>query len=563
MNPKLAITYLIILFLLALGVVFSQSEDHILSQEGGEEEYETDRLALVIGVDEYINTDVDSLSYAVSDADDVADVLRTQGLFNVIEIGSDKDIKPTKPNILNKLELIANEDNFNIKTFVLFFSGHGFNVKDSNYLATMEVDINNIENTAISTDEIIQIIKKIHKKAKVMLFIDACRNDPTNTKITDRSVIQTNYSEWKDEDSRGIKALYSTSELEHSYELPALGHGVYSHHLIQGLKGLADIRSYKGNEDGYVSFSEIADYIEIKLKDFSLNNPYNKVQTPRVDMKEAIGDFFITKTDKREIEIFKNMNEFTAINEKDYSSKEYYNLVNPLYEMLETDIEDRDFSNTMNTFNNILFIIKLYEKKLGLEKDKKDIVRLKKRIETVIKTEQYIKEAEEAIDAVNIDEAIDKYSDSLILIKEKDLSEFISATPIADELSRLRTAQIICKIIKNGDNKLKKGNRDEAEEDYVIAFRLIDDNKIKDILPIKTVSWRIKNIGYIEAVIKYIDNAETYIKDKEFNKAIKEYQKAIDIIEEQNLDDIINFSDIISVEEIESKIEKIESNDEY
>jgi uncharacterized caspase-like protein len=44
---------------------------------------------------------------------------------------------------------------------------------------------------------------------------------------------------------------------EVSIELPELGHGIFTHYLVQGLKGTADL-----DRDGIVSLQELYQYLE-------------------------------------------------------------------------------------------------------------------------------------------------------------------------------------------------------------------------------------------------------------------------------------------------------------
>jgi hypothetical protein len=57
---------------------------------------------------------------------------------------------------------------------------------------------------------------------------------------------------------RGIAALLSCQSGQFSHEVPDLGHGVFMHHVLEGLSGKADRTA--GNRDGLISLAELFSY---------------------------------------------------------------------------------------------------------------------------------------------------------------------------------------------------------------------------------------------------------------------------------------------------------------
>ncbi len=286
-----------IVFILALlsNLVFAQTEKDIIETDSTEEginESPKERVAMLVGVENYLSNNITDLSYAVDDAQFIKNVLETQGLFSTIYLADDSQIlPPTKENILNELDNIITlqELNVEIKTFLFYFTGHGFNTNNINYLAPMETDINDLAETALSFTTLMEKIKIIQNNgAKVVIFLDACRNDPETKKKG-----HTNDT-WKDSNSTGTKIMYSTSKGDYSYEMN--GHGVFTMFLVGALLGAADLEINGGNNDKFVSFEEAVKYTTENMIEWSQQTGYK--QTPRTDGIEVSGDFLLTFVDE-------------------------------------------------------------------------------------------------------------------------------------------------------------------------------------------------------------------------------------------------------------------------
>src|SRR5262249_30488709 len=83
-----------------------------------------------------------------------------------------------------------------------------------------------------------------------VLFVDACRNDPTagGTRGIDADNAPRPPS--------GVAALFSCRAGEVAFEHKQYEHGVFFHHLLQGLKGAAH------NTKGNVTFTSLVEYVQ-------------------------------------------------------------------------------------------------------------------------------------------------------------------------------------------------------------------------------------------------------------------------------------------------------------
>jgi uncharacterized caspase-like protein len=290
------ISILILILFCFSGFVLAQNERDIIKAEEDEdiEEFKSDRLAIVVGINNYLNSKIPDLRYSEPDAKLIKSILADKGVFNVMYYSSEQDSRPaTKENILKGLK-DANQlaKNGLIKTFVFYFAGHGYRHDNENYLAPMEINLNDIAYTGIALSEVLQIIDDIQKNAKTMVFLDACRNEIEGSR-------RGGSEAWTEEETSGsgLGIVFSTSEGEYSYELEEEGHGIFTLFLAKGLLGEADMTQYGGNENGFVSFYEIASYVSKKLLEWSISNSDQISQTPRVTALEINGDFILTKAD--------------------------------------------------------------------------------------------------------------------------------------------------------------------------------------------------------------------------------------------------------------------------
>ncbi len=310
---KLFLLIIISVLFLTTTLLAQDERDIIKAEENSDaEEFKTDRLAIVVGINNYLNTKVPDLNYSEQDAKLIRNILENEGVFNVLYYSSEPEERPaTKDNILNALK-DANQlaKNGLIKTFVFYFAGHGYRQDNENYLAPMEINIDDIAYSGIALSKVIEIINDIQKKAKTMVFLDACRNEVESN--------QRGGSEaWVEEETSGsgLGIIYSTPEGEYSYELEEEGHGIFTLFLADGLLGKADSQEYGGNEDGFVTFFELASYVSKKMMEWSIHNPEQLSQTPRVTALELNGDFILTKPDQgRVVEDIDSKNTKEVIN---------------------------------------------------------------------------------------------------------------------------------------------------------------------------------------------------------------------------------------------------------
>jgi hypothetical protein len=128
------------------------------------------RVALVIGNSTYASS---PLKNPVNDANDIATKLRRLG-FEIIKRNNlkTKEIGGTLREFRSKLApgVVA----------LVFYAGHGLQIKGDNYLPTVDADINSEEdvpNQSLSMKQIMDVLDESKSRLN-LVFLDACRNNP-------------------------------------------------------------------------------------------------------------------------------------------------------------------------------------------------------------------------------------------------------------------------------------------------------------------------------------------------------------------------------------------------
>ena len=91
--------------------------------------------------------------------------------------------------------------------------------------------------TMVSLNDVYDELDKRCKAELKLMFVDACRNDPADGKSGPDSRMQSDTMPQIHDPPGGIVAFFSCSTGQKSYESDKLKHGIFFHHVIQGLKG--------------------------------------------------------------------------------------------------------------------------------------------------------------------------------------------------------------------------------------------------------------------------------------------------------------------------------------
>lgn len=221
-----------------------------------------------IGINRYQNPDI-SLKYARNDAKAFADYMRTHMGVDHDHLFELYDDEATFRNIKSLLgTTLRKKADSPEDTVYIFFAGHGAPEEDPNskdvdgitkYILPYDMDVQDLYGTAMPMDRIAEIFGRIGAE-RVIFIADSCYSGGSGGRTIlasrRRAKLSDAFLERIARAGKGRIILTSSSANEVSLESDDLRHGYFTHYLLEGLKGGADI----GN-DGLVDIDEIYRYL--------------------------------------------------------------------------------------------------------------------------------------------------------------------------------------------------------------------------------------------------------------------------------------------------------------
>jgi tetratricopeptide (TPR) repeat protein len=215
------------------------------------EELDGSKFALVVGVDSYDGA-LSALSFARKDADDFRMHLTRWGLGDsTITCLSDAttDVLGSAIDTLTKSAAA--------KTVLFFFAGHGNRMQKHDWLLPLPQRDRPPSGNRYEVDALIGGLEESRPK-RAILFFDACRDRPSELRGTFPTGIG---SVQRKPAESGIAWLYACEANQSSVEDPKLRNGVFTHFLLQGLAGKADVRG-----TGQITFEDLKQYVRGAVK---------------------------------------------------------------------------------------------------------------------------------------------------------------------------------------------------------------------------------------------------------------------------------------------------------
>jgi uncharacterized caspase-like protein len=228
---------------------------------------------LAIGVDQYKDINV-NLKYAVKDAKDLEEKLRVQSATlskpENIHYLLLTDREATKTNIVNKVNELSNT----IKpqdSFILFVAGHGVLLQNQYYMLTHDYDgiVNDI--SMISSNEIVEISKKIKSLSQLFIF-DTCHAGGVDTIVSGLYDARMSVLAKK----MGLHIYASASDRQVAMD-GYKGNGLFTYVLLDGLNNNKEADK---NKDGKVTVVGLGEYS--KKMTTNISKEIGHSQTPLI-----------------------------------------------------------------------------------------------------------------------------------------------------------------------------------------------------------------------------------------------------------------------------------------
>lgn len=235
-----------------------------ITKEG---KFNTSLYVVAVGINHYENESL-NLNYARADAEGFLKVIKdkSKALFDKVETIELMDEDATKEKIFERLNLLSKV----IKPQdVLFFyyAGHGSMVEDNFYFVpTDNVKLyseEKLKKNAISASEMQNKLREI-AALKQLVIIDACQSGGSVELLAQRGAPEEKALAQLSR-STGIHVLAAAGSEQFATEFKALGHGLFTHVLLEALSGKAD----GAPKDGKVTILELRSYLDDQVPEYS------------------------------------------------------------------------------------------------------------------------------------------------------------------------------------------------------------------------------------------------------------------------------------------------------
>ena len=194
------------------------------------------------------------------------------------------DEKPTRANILAALKSVADATEPN-DVLVFYYSGHGDEAGGESYLVARDGRHLVLGDTAVPVTRVKEIMSAAPARAKVIL-LDACHSGADIGKKGPKPMTKE-FIERVFEQATGMAILASCTQGQFSYEWRAQERSVFTHYLLEALKGEAD-----RDEKGFVTVQDASRHVTDGVKLWA--SQHNTVQTPTLQYTVS-GDIVLTR----------------------------------------------------------------------------------------------------------------------------------------------------------------------------------------------------------------------------------------------------------------------------
>lgn len=215
---------------------------------------------IAIGINQFADERVTALRFCDRDAGGVHQFFTASGFvqpqqaYLLLTGAAEARNRPTRNNILESIQYAASQAGPD-STLILSVASHGFVDKDgSSYILPEDGKIGLLKDTAVSVARINEILKESKAKRKI-LIVDACRNAPTSDGRGSGATQSQSFLEAV-KAGEGQITLTSCGPNQVSFEMDDTRHGVFTYHLLQGLRGAA-----AANARGLITISSLQDYL--------------------------------------------------------------------------------------------------------------------------------------------------------------------------------------------------------------------------------------------------------------------------------------------------------------
>ena len=173
---------------------------------------------------------------------------------------------------------------------IFAFAGHGETDRNVNFLIPRDGRLALPRDSSIPLTRLLQWLDACPARQQVVL-LDACHSgmDARKRGRGLGGLAEAFEEELASASTEGRAILSSCSGGEIAYEDPECGHGIFTYHLLEGLKGGAD-----SDGDDKVTVRELNLFVRPRVADWCRQNRKSPVQKPRAKFDDTAGEIVLT-----------------------------------------------------------------------------------------------------------------------------------------------------------------------------------------------------------------------------------------------------------------------------
>lgn len=244
------------------------------------------RWAVIIGISKYLDPNIRPLRFAAADAQALYDLLSEEA-YGKLEPSRTKlllDQQATFLNVRRALRSFLKQPALD-DWVMIYLACHG--AYDSNdrtkrvFLLNHDTDAQDIAATATPLDDLTDAIENTLQAEHVTLLVDACYSNAfANKRSGEASFVHDEFLKRAGRARPGVAIMTAAQRNQEAYEGREWdGHGVFTHYLLEGLRGAAPA---SGPEGDTILLNDLFKYVRVNVF-----NATEKKQEPELRAKGA------------------------------------------------------------------------------------------------------------------------------------------------------------------------------------------------------------------------------------------------------------------------------------
>lgn len=255
--------------------------------------------ALLVGVSKYDNPSISSLKYPARDASGLRDALLdpTLGGLSANNVKLLSDENATRDDIMGAVDSFLRPNVKPGDQVIVFLAGHGIakgvGLDARSYLLPNDVKgltTASLESSAVNLRTLANSLSEL-PAAQFVLFVDACREDPTPGRTargnTMSDVLARGIQVQPKDEKANSATFFACSVGQRAFEDPALGHGVFTNAILDGIRQGA----VPQKPDGAVPLGRLSSYVVQRVAEWakatSARGDFEVEQTPELISSQA------------------------------------------------------------------------------------------------------------------------------------------------------------------------------------------------------------------------------------------------------------------------------------